>query len=705
MTGMSTAGAVRKWSVAAMVVLAGVVCAAAPADAHVYWTNAGDGTISRSNNDGSGTVQNLVTGLRTPVGVAVNGSHLFISQQAQTTIARANLDGSGLDQNFISGTRDPYQLATDQSQLYWAAFQFGYSVSRANLDGSGFNPTFVQGGSPVGLAIDLRYVYYGNVGTNTIGRAAKFDGGGVNHSFITGASNPNGVAVDNRYVYWTNTATGTIGRARLDGTEVEQDFIIGASAPIVVAVDGRYVYWTNYSGQSIGRARLDGGAVDQNFITGARSPVGLAVDARWSGPDGDGDGTPDGADKCPTTPDADQRNADRDSLGDACDTDRHGGAEFPTTIGTAGIGPREFMDDRAGSWVVDSSRPAKVAGVITSIDYWASASGKIRFFVSDPAGTVKWVSPVVTTASWGQRAYVLYSPITVDAGDRLGVYWSGNPVISYEEEIGTVVYGAGGSGPPVRRGSITSDGTAERTYAFGARVRSPLFTTSSTARIGAPGFGIRNRAKLDTATDLDVISTGLPATQAGTISSVQFYAAARGNLRFFLADSRNNIKYITAGLRADTLGWQQTYEFWLTGGPWSVAPGDRLGYWAEGAGVIPYDEGISEIAYAFGYPGRGLNLAGSASRIYSYGASVEGAPLFSSAGRPATKVCRSTGRVTRLVAKNVGCATAGRVARARANGRRARGFSCRSKRAPRGRTFTCRKRGSAGEVRFVLLRG
>jgi hypothetical protein len=37
------------------------------------------------------------------------------------------------------------------------------------------------------------------------------------------------------------------------------------------------------------------------------------------GPDGDGDGIPDGIDRCPTVADAEQADADRDGVGDACD--------------------------------------------------------------------------------------------------------------------------------------------------------------------------------------------------------------------------------------------------------------------------------------------------------------------------------------------------------------------------------------------------
>ena len=77
------------------------------------------------------------------------------------------------------------------------------------------------------MAVDAHYVYWANLGTNTIARA-NLDGTGVNENFITGANAPVGVAVDAHYVYWANFVSNTIARANLDGTGAIQDFISGA---------------------------------------------------------------------------------------------------------------------------------------------------------------------------------------------------------------------------------------------------------------------------------------------------------------------------------------------------------------------------------------------------------------------------------------------------------------------------------------------
>ncbi len=75
---------------------------------------------------------------------------------------------------------------------------------------------------PSGVAVDAHFVYWANLGTNTIGRA-NLDGSSPNPSFITGASNPSGVAVDSGHIYWANNGANTIGRASLDGTGVNRE--------------------------------------------------------------------------------------------------------------------------------------------------------------------------------------------------------------------------------------------------------------------------------------------------------------------------------------------------------------------------------------------------------------------------------------------------------------------------------------------------
>jgi virginiamycin B lyase len=114
-------GAVRRAVVVAgtlVVVLASAAGVAAPwtrPAEHIYWANAGNGTIGRANLNGTGASQSFITGASFPAGVAVNGSHLYWANNGTNTIGRANLNGTGASQSFITGANGPTGVAVTPS--------------------------------------------------------------------------------------------------------------------------------------------------------------------------------------------------------------------------------------------------------------------------------------------------------------------------------------------------------------------------------------------------------------------------------------------------------------------------------------------------------------------------------------------------------------------------------------------------------------
>lgn len=132
------------------------------------------------------------------------------------------------------------------------------------------------------------YVYWGDPGAGTIGRANN-DGSGATDSFIQTGGAPIAVAVNSSYIYWANLTGGTIGRANINGTEVEPSFISGISEPGGVAVTSSYIFWTSLHEQTVGRANLDGSGKLPSLIPTGVSPCGIAVDSGsvyWSNLDG-----------------------------------------------------------------------------------------------------------------------------------------------------------------------------------------------------------------------------------------------------------------------------------------------------------------------------------------------------------------------------------------------------------------------------------
>jgi sugar lactone lactonase YvrE len=155
-----------------------------------------------------------------------------------------------------------------EARIYWGNVGTG-TIGRAELDGTGADQGFITGaGSPAGMAVNHTHIYWVSSHDNgTIGRA-NLDGTAANPNFITGAGNPAGLAVDGAHIYWANNVSGgSIGRANLDGSGVNSFFLTGASFPTGVAVDGAHIYWANYSPRGIGRANLDGSAASASFIS------------------------------------------------------------------------------------------------------------------------------------------------------------------------------------------------------------------------------------------------------------------------------------------------------------------------------------------------------------------------------------------------------------------------------------------------------
>jgi hypothetical protein len=255
-----------------------VVCAAAPAQAYIYWTsNAEPQSVGRANLDGGGVDKTFITGVSTTFGLAVDAAHVYWAN-SHGGVGRAAIDGTNVDQGFIADG-NPVAVALDASHVYWA--DLSHSIGRADLDGTGADQNYVtdEDGTldPKEVAVDDEHVYWINGAAGTISRA-NIDGTGIDEGWIsTGSTETHAVAVDGGHVYWDDGFTNTIGRANLDGTGVEPRFITAVSDPVGIAVDGHHIYWSSNVGDSIGRANLDGSGVNRTFVTGI-SGASLAVD-------------------------------------------------------------------------------------------------------------------------------------------------------------------------------------------------------------------------------------------------------------------------------------------------------------------------------------------------------------------------------------------------------------------------------------------
>jgi hypothetical protein len=245
---------------------------------HIYWTSLSS-TIGVTTLDGRTVNDSLITGPDFPTGLGFDDQHIYWTNAGDGSIARAGLDGRAVNNRFIPGAQGGLTggagVAVAGPHIYWAN-QFGNTIGRANLDGSDPDPSFITGADkPVGLTARGNHIYWTNAGDGAIARA-NLSGGSVDESLVTGASNPLGVAVDGQHIYWSNEAIDSIGRANLDGSGADQSFITGANHPRAVDVDATDIYWSNLPG-TIGRANLDGSTPNETFLAIGHPIIDMAV--------------------------------------------------------------------------------------------------------------------------------------------------------------------------------------------------------------------------------------------------------------------------------------------------------------------------------------------------------------------------------------------------------------------------------------------
>jgi sugar lactone lactonase YvrE len=257
----------------------------------IYYADYTTGSIVRSNLDGS-SVQTIVGGLTTPMGVAVDylGGKVYWTDTGTDRIQRANLDGTSV-QTILTGLSNPIGLKVDgqAGKLYFIDSGTA-SIRAAALDGSNVQVLLstVNGlSAPTALDLDASSgkLYWIDDGNNTI-RRANLDGTGIETLVTSGISAPTGLALDvaNNKMYWSDSGTSRIGRANLDGSALQAAFLSTSSGVNGVSVDSvrQQIYWTedDLLNARVRRANLDGTGVTTVVNTGLpllSSPSGIAL--------------------------------------------------------------------------------------------------------------------------------------------------------------------------------------------------------------------------------------------------------------------------------------------------------------------------------------------------------------------------------------------------------------------------------------------
>ena len=249
----------------------------------IYWTDLGAGKVRRSNLDGSG-VEDLVTGLSRPLGIALDGAagKMYWAAADLGKIQRSNIDGSDVE-DVVTGLSEPEGIALDLAagKMYWNDSGTD-RVQRSNLDGSQMEDLVTGLSRPSAVALDLsgRKIHWADTDSDKIQRS-NLDGSQV-EDLVTEVPYPSGLALDlaRGRMYWTDWDLGKVQRSNLDGSQVE-DLVtgLGQRGPVRLALDlamGK-MYWVNQGSDKIQRADLDGSNVEDLVTTGHDHLFGIAL--------------------------------------------------------------------------------------------------------------------------------------------------------------------------------------------------------------------------------------------------------------------------------------------------------------------------------------------------------------------------------------------------------------------------------------------
>jgi hypothetical protein len=268
-----------------------------------------------------GGAKNLGLLLTTAKGVATDAAHIYWTNPKEGTIGRSDLNGTpaSIEPNFITGANNPQYVAVDVGHIYWTNAADGKAgtgtIGRADINGTpaSIEEEFIKGANdPQGIAVNSEHIYWANAGdaqgngeaeilTRTIGRA-DLNGtpASVEQSFIQvdhGGQEeiPAGLAVDSSSIYWTSNGHdegGFVVRRDLDGSPASNKFFFdnrheGVSGEAGITLDATHVYWARQGASSIGQINLalEESSANREFVADAQHPQGLALQGEglyWS---------------------------------------------------------------------------------------------------------------------------------------------------------------------------------------------------------------------------------------------------------------------------------------------------------------------------------------------------------------------------------------------------------------------------------------
>ena len=250
---------------------------AAPAsvDGQIFVAISGSpATIGEYTTSGGIVNAALVSGLTTPMGIALSGSNLFVVDREDGQVDEYTTSGAMLVAPLVSGLDNPYSVVISGTDMF-VSIQNSPDVDEFSTSGTAVSePLFAVGFAPSGLALSGSDLFVVDGGTK-IGEYTT-SGATVKANLISGLSAYGFIALSGTNLFAVS-GTGSVGEYTTSGATINANLITGLKAPTGIAVYGGNLFVTNYGSGTIGEYTTSGTTVNAALVSGLNEPTGIIV--------------------------------------------------------------------------------------------------------------------------------------------------------------------------------------------------------------------------------------------------------------------------------------------------------------------------------------------------------------------------------------------------------------------------------------------
>lgn len=244
---------------------------------HLYWSDDGDGTVTRLPKDG-GVPFVLATGQTSIRDLTRSGGWLY--WVTRDTVARMLEEGGDIEV-IAHDAESPHAIAVHEGAVFWTTFGDAGATGKIKTRRPGDDRVVTLADlqkQPESIVADAQHVHWANQGVKRPdyfqdGSVVRASRDGTNSVVVLAAEQrlASSIAVDDAWIYWITAGgydeegkeRGTLRKRRKDGGEIVElaswDWIDGG----VLALDATHVYWLAPIHPGLFRVRKDGGETEQ----------------------------------------------------------------------------------------------------------------------------------------------------------------------------------------------------------------------------------------------------------------------------------------------------------------------------------------------------------------------------------------------------------------------------------------------------------